>query len=69
MNESGASEMVAREHINGLIRENRKKMNQEYYLLCDAQYPPSISEPFLGANLNLARSSLFFLLLQERLAW
>lgn len=64
MNETGASEEDARDHIMGLVKETWKKMNEEYYLL-RPQYPDTISEPFLGANLNLARASHFFYSLEK----
>ena len=51
MNESGASEVEACEHINSLIRETWKKMNEEAR---NSPYPKS----FIQVAMNLARMSL-----------
>ncbi|KAF7850002.1 hypothetical protein BT93_L0029 [Corymbia citriodora subsp. variegata] len=56
MNETGASEEAAREHIRHLVRETWKKMNGEVF----EDYPLSGFGPFLGACLNLARASHCF---------
>ncbi|KAF7850010.1 hypothetical protein BT93_L0033 [Corymbia citriodora subsp. variegata] len=56
MNETGASEEAAREHIRHLVRETWKKMNKEVF----EDYPLSGFGPFLGARLNLARASHCF---------
>ncbi|XP_010039959.2 monoterpene synthase-like [Eucalyptus grandis] len=56
MNESGASEEVAREHIRHLVRNIWKKMNKDVF----EDYPFSGFGPFLGACLNLARASHCF---------
>nr|QCQ05477.1 1,8-cineole synthase [Eucalyptus polybractea] len=56
MNETGASEEAAREHIRHLVRETWKKMNKEVF----EDYPFSGFKPFLGACLNLARASHCF---------
>ncbi|KAL3752995.1 hypothetical protein ACJRO7_000399 [Eucalyptus globulus] len=56
MNETGASEEAAREHIRHLVRETWKKMNKEVF----EDYPFSGFGPFLSACLNLARASHCF---------
>nr|BAG82825.1 linalool synthase [Backhousia citriodora] len=56
MNETGASEEIAREHIRHLVRETWKKMNKEVF----EDYPFSGFGPFLSACLNLARASHCF---------
>ncbi|KAL3752983.1 hypothetical protein ACJRO7_000389 [Eucalyptus globulus] len=56
MNETGASEEAAREHIRHLVRETWKKMNKEVF----EDYPFSGFRPFLSACLNLARASHCF---------
>ena len=54
MQESGVSEKEAREHINFLIREEWKKMNEEQV----AKSP--FSETFIeSAVINLARMTFF----------
>nr|AGV01227.1 santalene synthase mutant 12 [synthetic construct] len=54
MNETGASEEVAREHIKGVIEENWKILNQ----CCFDQ--SQFQEPFITFNLNSVRGSHFF---------
>jgi len=56
MNETGASEEAAREHIKHLVRETWKKMNKEVF----EDYPFSGFGPFISACLNLARASHCF---------
>ncbi|KAL3754483.1 hypothetical protein ACJRO7_001681 [Eucalyptus globulus] len=56
MNETGASEEAAREHIKHLVRETWKKMNKEVF----EDYPFSGFKPFLGSCMNMARASHCF---------
>lgn len=56
LNEAGASEEVARGHIENLVRETWKRMNEDAF----DDYPSSGLEPFLGACLNFARASQCF---------
>ncbi|KAF7851471.1 hypothetical protein BT93_L3816 [Corymbia citriodora subsp. variegata] len=56
MNEAGASEEAAREHIRHMVRENWKRMNEVVF----EDYPIPGLGPFLGACLNLARASHTF---------
>ena len=56
MNETGASEDAAREHVGYLVRETWKKMNRGVF----EDYPYPGFKPFLGACLNLARASQCF---------
>ncbi|KAF7848013.1 hypothetical protein BT93_L2367 [Corymbia citriodora subsp. variegata] len=56
MNEAGASEEAAREHIRHMVRENWKRMNEVVF----EDYPIPGFGPFLGACLNLARVSHTF---------
>ncbi|KAI3986543.1 hypothetical protein MKX01_014081 [Papaver californicum] len=52
MREKNASEMDAREHVRGLIKDTWKKMNGS---ICDSPF----DLPFINMALNLARTSLF----------
>ena len=54
MNDTGASEEVAREYINSLVHETWKALNGEML----KSYP--FSEPFLSANANLGRTAQCF---------
>ncbi|THG13779.1 hypothetical protein TEA_028242 [Camellia sinensis var. sinensis] len=54
MNETGASEEVARDYINNLVHETWKTMNKGMF----ESYP--FSEPFLSANPNLGRTAQCF---------
>ncbi|CAK9187064.1 unnamed protein product [Ilex paraguariensis] len=54
MNETGASEEVAREYINNLVHEIWKKINRDMLNHCP------FSEPFLSANPNIARTAQCF---------
>ncbi|XP_056177481.1 beta-bisabolene synthase-like [Syzygium oleosum] len=56
MNETGALEEAAREHIRHLVRETWKRMNKEVFE--DYTFPGF--GPFLSACSNLARASQFF---------
>ncbi|KAI6697501.1 hypothetical protein NL676_017620 [Syzygium grande] len=56
MNETGALEEAAREHIRHLVRETWKRMNREVL----EDYPFPGFGPFLGACLNFAQASHFF---------
>ncbi|KAF8030020.1 hypothetical protein BT93_E2441 [Corymbia citriodora subsp. variegata] len=56
MNETGASEEAAREHIKHMVRETWKRMNR----LVFEDYPVPGFGPFLTACLNLARVSHIF---------
>ncbi|KAK9285511.1 hypothetical protein L1049_024705 [Liquidambar formosana] len=54
MNETGASEEVARQHVNFLIQETWKTMNKDVF----KDYP--FSEPFLSSIPNMARTAQCF---------
>ncbi|KAI6697510.1 hypothetical protein NL676_017629 [Syzygium grande] len=56
MNETGALEEAAREHVRHLVRETWKRMNKEVF----EDYPFPGFGPFLSACSNLARASQFF---------
>ncbi|XP_048127387.1 beta-bisabolene synthase-like [Rhodamnia argentea] len=56
MNETGASEEAAREHMRHLVHETWKRMNKGVF----EDYPFPGFGPFLGACLNLARASQCF---------
>ncbi|XP_022896316.1 terpene synthase 10-like [Olea europaea var. sylvestris] len=53
MNETGASEDEAREHIRSLIRETWKKMNQAQEIICP------FSKTFIEIAMNLARMAQY----------
>ncbi|GAV90924.1 Terpene_synth domain-containing protein/Terpene_synth_C domain-containing protein [Cephalotus follicularis] len=55
MNETGASEEVAREHIMNMIDETWKTMNKQMF-----DHYSFIEEPFLSANPNLSRTAHSF---------
>nr|AZM65215.1 tergamotene synthase [Santalum album] len=54
MNQTGASEEIAREHIKGLIEDTWKTLNECSF--DDSQF----GEPFVSFNLNSVRGSHFF---------
>ncbi|KAF8016673.1 hypothetical protein BT93_H2023 [Corymbia citriodora subsp. variegata] len=56
MNETGASEEAAREHVRQMVRETWKSMNRDVF----EDHPFPEFGPFLSACLNLARASQFF---------
>nr|ADP37190.1 sesquisabinene B synthase [Santalum album] len=54
MNETGASQEVAREHIEGLVRMWWKRLNKCLF------EPSPFTEPFLSFTINVVRGSHFF---------
>ncbi|KAF8043189.1 hypothetical protein BT93_A1510 [Corymbia citriodora subsp. variegata] len=56
MNETGASEEAARQHIRQQVHKTWKTMNRDVF----GDYPFTGFRPFLGACLNLARASQCF---------
>nr|6A2A_A Chain A, Sesquisabinene B synthase 2 [Santalum album]6A2A_B Chain B, Sesquisabinene B synthase 2 [Santalum album]6A2C_A Chain A, Sesquisabinene B synthase 2 [Santalum album]6A2C_B Chain B, Sesquisabinene B synthase 2 [Santalum album]6A2D_A Chain A, Sesquisabinene B synthase 2 [Santalum album]6A2D_B Chain B, Sesquisabinene B synthase 2 [Santalum album]AIV42940.1 sesquisabinene B synthase 2 [Santalum album] len=54
MNEAGASQEVAREHIEGLVRMWWKRLNKCLF------EPSPFAEPFLSFTVNVVRGSHFF---------
>nr|AZM65216.1 terpene synthase 6 [Santalum album] len=56
MNQAGASEEIAREHIEELVRNTWKKMNQ----CCFGDGQSSFADPFLSFTLNSVRGAHFF---------
>ncbi|KAJ6777172.1 hypothetical protein OIU74_001206 [Salix koriyanagi] len=54
MHETGATEEEAREHIQYLIYETWKKLNEERWK------PHPFSQKFMGIPMNLARTALCF---------
>lgn len=59
MNDTGASEQVAREYIEGLVHETWKTLNKNIMSIgSSSNYP--FTEPFITANPNLARTAQCF---------
>ncbi|KAL3753901.1 hypothetical protein ACJRO7_001185 [Eucalyptus globulus] len=56
MNETGASEEAAREHVKKMVHETWKRMNKDVF----EDYPYSGLGPFLDACMNFARASQCF---------
>lgn len=63
MNDTGATEEVAREYIDGLIYETWKTLNKDMF----GSYP--FSEPFLTAIPNFGRTAQCFYQYGRRWAW